>query len=310
MSWTGAQLAGFARGILPTSAGNIRIMNTGLPDTRLPDVGQDGKYSLDDYHVGDVAREFRDFTTFVRGHEIGQILNPDYWDGNGDFRGMRQLGGHFGRNSVHLSHRSDTTGKPTHRYNMVFGHEGQANAEAIAWRNFSGVAMSPAWSRLITGASFFVASAEELYQRFGGQNAKELAKNIFVAQNGGQAADVKLAERSSTEPKYVGNALIASSKFYTQLGQVEIASLPWWSGHFLVVINNTVSHQDWTRQHAQNGLVAVNDGPLLELFRDRAGRPEYPQAESDWDRISRTHNPHDVFSWLNRGVWQATGVGT
>lgn len=307
-SWTGAQVRGLVRGLLPSSGGNIRLMNTGLPYTGIPHKGPDGKLSLDDYHAGDVAREFADFYTYLGGREVSRILDKDQIDDDGDYRDMRQYGGHFGRGSVHLSYRSDTAGQPTHRYNAVLGYEGRNNAEAIAWRNFSGVAMTPSWPSLITGASFFVASQEELFQRFGGRNLHALAKNIFVAQNGGRTSDVKLAQRDSTEPKYVDHALIASSKYYVQLGNVELMHLPWWGGHYLVVVNNTLRHRDWTRDYGQNGLVAVN-GAVKDIFQDRAGRPEYPQAEQDWDRVERTHNPHDVYSWLNRGVWQATGVG-
>lgn len=313
MSWTGLQLRGFARGVLPTSLGNIRLMNEGLPDVGVPQKGRDGKLSLDDYHVVHAANAFSDFYSFVGQHEVTKILNADYWDDDGDYRDMRQLGGHLGQSnaSVHWSYQSDTAGQPTHRYNAVLGYEGSNNAEAIAWRNFSGVAMAPSGSRLITGASFFVTSLDDLQQRFGGRDLHELAKRIFAMQNGGETSGVKLAERTSTEPNFSGDALIASSKYYPQLGQVELIPLPWYNNHFLVVLNNTLGHRDWTRHYAQNGLVAVKDGsPVLEAFRDRAGRPEDRQAEQDWDRISRTHSIHDVYTWLNRGVWQATGAGT
>lgn len=326
MSWTGAQLRGMARGVTPSPYGNIRLMNLGLPDTRRPYTGSDGRLTLDDYRTRDVAREFYDFSKFVRGYEVGRVLEANYWDDQGDYRDMRQLGGHFGRDrdSVHLTYASKTSGEPVHRYNMVFGYEGYRNAEAVAWRDLAGVVMTPSSFRnkLITGASVFVANEQELKSWFGDfRDLRELATKVFVAQNDGSYHDVKLTQRNSTEPRFAGDALIASSRFYADQGKVEIIPLPFWGGNYMIVVNNVARHRDWTRSYAKDGIVGLN-GDVSQAFRYRGGRDENQHDYRDpvvVDKLDEIENYlrrqggrslHDLYSWLNRGgVWQATGAG-
>ncbi|OVE81084.1 hypothetical protein BVY03_04720, partial [bacterium K02(2017)] len=257
MSWTGAQLGQFARSLAPATQGNILLMGSQLPNTLKPYPGRDNKLSIDDYNIRDVSEEFNSFYRFVGNHEIDRVLNADYWDGDWDRRQMHQLGGHFGDRSVHLSYQSKTNSGKLNSYGLVIGAEnGYQNPEIAVTKNFAGVVMTPGWNRLQTGASYFVIKESELKSRFGEWDLYELAATMFVAQNGGYRSHVQVQDRESSDPQYVSDAIVASSRYYPNLGQVELMRFNMGGEMYaMVVVNNIIDHNNSTHDHAQNGLV-------------------------------------------------------
>lgn len=320
MTWTGLALNQFARGVTPSSRGNIRLMDGGLPGIPKPWAGTDDRLSLDDYHPTELARRLVDLRHFVSDHDVSRVLSPDYWDDAGDYRKMQQLGGALGPHSVHFTYESATPGEPVHRYSMVLGADAPYRAEAIAWRNMAGVVMASAgehWSeRFITAANFFVGSQAYLQKRFpqdglGGPAIVNLAMNIFLAQNGGRRSDVQVQERPSSDP-YVSGAIVASSKWYPQLGHVDVIPLAILGQppHYLVVINNVLKHKDWDRHYANVGL-QVTHGAVNAAFEARAGAGDHNAVTQELDRLRASgRNLHEeLYTRANRALWQATGVG-